>query len=54
MLVKANVSFAGEVSMYKGEERNIESANVLSDLLKAGYVTEANETEKNKKKVVKK
>ena len=38
MRVVATKSFAGNVSMYKGEEREIGSEETLSYLLKAGYV----------------
>lgn len=38
MRVVATKSFAGNVSMYKGEEREIGSEDTLSYLLKAGYV----------------
>ena len=38
MRVVATKSFAGNVSMYKGEEREIGSEEKLSYLLKAGYV----------------
>ena len=39
MLVKANVSFAGIVTMKKGEVRDL-SAKDLSDLISCGYVSE--------------
>jgi hypothetical protein len=38
MLVKALKSFAGKVSMYAGEVREINNKVVLDDLLTAGYV----------------
>ena len=38
MRVVATKSFAGNVSMHKGEEREIGSEDTLSYLLKAGYV----------------
>lgn len=39
MLIKANVSFAGIVTMKKGEERELEASAALSDLLRCGYVS---------------
>ncbi len=45
--VKAKVSFAGEISMGRGEERVIDDKAILDDLLKAGYVEEV----KGKRKV---
>lgn len=39
MLVKANVSFAGLITMFGGEERNITDEQVVKDLLDCGYVT---------------
>ena len=47
MLVKAKHSFAGVISMGKGEERELSEGAVLKDLLSAGYVEEV------KKKAVK-
>lgn len=40
MKVKAKISFAGLVSMRKGEEREISDEAILSDLLSAEYVEE--------------
>lgn len=40
MKVKALVSFAGIVTMAKGEEREIKDSYVLKDLLRVGYVEE--------------
>ena len=37
---KALKSFSGIVSMYEGETREIEDADVVADLLKAGYIEE--------------
>lgn len=37
---KALKSFAGIVSMHEGETREIEDADVVADLLKAGYIAE--------------
>lgn len=46
MLVKAVRSFAGKVSMYAGEVRDIADKEVLHDLLRAGHVEpEAQEAE---------
>lgn len=41
MKVKAKVSFSGIVSMGLGEVREIDDEEVLRDLLRAGYVEEA-------------
>ena len=38
MKVKALISFSGVISMGKGELRNIETKEVLSDLIRCGYV----------------
>ena len=40
MLIKANVTFAGNIVMRKGEERELEASVALSDLLSCGYVSE--------------
>jgi len=46
MLVKARISFAGKISMYEGEVREVADGPVLQDLLRAGYVEiEAQEAE---------
>lgn len=37
---KALKSFSGIVSMYEGETREIEDAEIVADLLKAGYIEE--------------
>lgn len=37
---KALKSFSGIVSMYEGETREIEDAEIAADLTKAGYITE--------------
>jgi hypothetical protein len=50
MKVKALKSFSGLVSMYKDEEKEITSKEVLTDLLNAQYVEEV---KAEKKKVVK-
>ena len=38
MKVKALESFGGQISMYKGQELDIEPGEVLDDLLQAGFV----------------
>lgn len=43
MRVRAAVSFAGAVSMYAGEIRDVEEGCVLDDLLACGYVEPAEE-----------
>lgn len=40
MLYKANVSFAGKVSMYQGEQRELTDKSAIKDLTEAGYITE--------------
>lgn len=46
MLVKATESFAGAISMYAGEVREITDKALLDDLLRAGYIEpEAKEAE---------
>lgn len=37
---KALKSFSGIISMHEGETREIEDADVVADLLKAGYISE--------------
>lgn len=37
---KALKSFSGVISMYEGETREIEDAELVADLLKAGYIEE--------------
>ena len=37
---KALKSFSGVISMYEGETREIEDAEIVADLLKAGYIEE--------------
>ena len=39
-MLKALVSFGGVISMRQGEMREIDDADVVADLLKAGYVEE--------------
>lgn len=50
MLIKAKVSFAGLVTMSKGETREV-SEEVAADLLRAGYAVEVKSPKlaKNKK-----
>lgn len=55
--VKAKVSFAGLVTMGAGEVKDIESAELVKDLISAGYVEEcksssAPQREKAKKRVM--
>ena len=38
MKYKALTSFAGKISMHQGEEREIADKDIISDLLKAGYI----------------
>ena len=38
MLVKALVSFAGKLSMYEGEIKEVEDGYVVQDLLRAKYI----------------
>ena len=37
---KALKSFSGVISMYEGETREIDNAEVVADLLRAGYIEE--------------
>lgn len=53
MKVKANVSFCGQVSMYKGEVRELNSS-LANPLIKCGYLTKIQNTAKKNKKEVKK
>lgn len=55
MLVKALKSFAGTISMYDGEIREIANDEIAKDLLQAGYIegikeAKAVKTEKTSKK----
>lgn len=46
MLVRALTGFAGTISMYAGEVREVADGPILQDLLRAGYVEiEAQEAE---------
>lgn len=49
MLVKAKTSFAGALTMYKGEVKECSDPVVLQDLLKAGYIEEVETTTKGGK-----
>ena len=53
MEYKALVSFAGKVSMYEGEVKEIVDKDIADDLLKAGYIeklkTPAKQTRQKKK-----
>ena len=51
MLVKALTSFAGKLSMYADEIREVEEDEVIRDLLKIGYIEEIKEAETVEKKV---
>ena len=48
MKVRALISFSGLVSMRKGEVKEIRDKNIVTDLLRAGYV-EQMEKPKSKK-----
>ena len=48
MRVRATVGFSGKLSMYPGEEREITDKEVLTDLLKCGYVVEVEEKKSRK------
>ena len=48
MKVKALVSFSGLVSMRKDEIKEINDKNIVTDLIRAGYI-EPIEKQKNKK-----
>lgn len=37
---RALKSFSGAISMHEGETREIEDAEIVADLLKAGYIAE--------------
>lgn len=50
MLIKANVSFAGDIVMRKNEERELEASAALSDLLSCGYVSEVKKAVANDSK----
>ena len=48
MKYKAKVNFSGYVSMSVGEVKTIEDANIVKDLLRAGYIEEIAPAEKAK------
>lgn len=50
MQVKALVSFAGKVTMSKGEVGEISDLSIANDLLKAGYIEEVKKPKKEAKK----
>lgn len=50
MKIKALVSFAGALSMYAGEEREVKDSEVAQDLISCGYIEEVKAP---RKKVVK-
>lgn len=41
MKIKAERSFAGMITMKKGEERELDGSPALAELLRCGYVTRA-------------
>ena len=41
MRIRAVENFSGSISMSKGEERELDNELLLMDLLKAGYIEEA-------------
>lgn len=49
MRIVANVSFSGRISMAKGEMREIGDADLLKDLLEAGYIREIAPAQKSEK-----
>lgn len=51
MLVKALTSFAGKVSMYAGEIREVAEETVAEDLIKAGYAVKYEADKKGAKTV---
>lgn len=46
MKIKALISFSGALTMAKGEVREYGNKEVISDLVRAGYVEEVKETPK--------
>ena len=53
MRVRALIGFSGKLSMYLGEEREIIDKDVLTDLLKCGYIVEVEEKKSTRKGVKK-
>lgn len=49
MLIKAIASFAGKVSMYAGEIREVEDKAIADDLINAGFAIKYEENEKGEK-----
>ena len=47
MVVKAKTSFAGIVTMFGGEERDIKDEQVVKDLLACGYVISLEDDKSN-------
>lgn len=45
-MYKALISFAGIVTMAKGQEAEIKDIEIAKDLLKAGYIEEVKQTKK--------
>lgn len=54
MLVKALQGFAGTVSMYAGEIKDITDTDVVKDLMNAGYIEEVKEEAPEEKPAAKK
>lgn len=40
MIIKAQVSFCGEISMNKGDVREVTKSPLVAELIKIGYVKE--------------
>lgn len=53
-MYKALTSFAGVISMGKGETRDISDKSLVEDLLQAGYIEEARKKQPDKKAAPKK
>ena len=51
MLIKALASFAGKVSMYEGEVREVSDRAVAEDLIKAGYAVKYEADKKGAKPI---
>ena len=51
-MYKALKSFAGKVSMRKGEVKEINDKEIVKDLLNAGYIEEVKPAKKEKEKKV--
>lgn len=48
MLYKAKLDFSGVVTMSAGEVKDIPDVNIVSDLLRAGYIEQVEPAEKGK------